>query len=104
MGRIREVNYKDYIQDFSNRAKKILEEFSKCDPSNKLNVTALLSVATSSFVIPFERLKESHPFNNRILFKEIASRIDEELKKNVSDSTLINKSELWRTKTYQNLV
>ena len=98
MGRIREMNYKDYIQDFSNRAKKILEEFSKCDPSNKLNVTALLSVATSSFVIPFERLKESHPFNNRIPFKKIASRIDEELKKNVSDSTLINKSELWRTK------
>lgn len=92
------MNYKDYIQDFSNRAKKILEEFSKCDPSNKLNVTALLSVATSSFVIPFERLKEFHPFNDRILFKEIASRIDEELKKNVSDSTLINKSELWRTK------
>lgn len=95
------MEYKDYITDFSSRAKKVLEEFSKCDPTNDLNVTALLSVATSSFVIPFERLKESHPFKDKIKFDRIVSRINIELKKNIPDSKLINNPSQWMTKNLQ---
>lgn len=82
------MEYKDYIICFSTRAKKVLEKFSECDPKNELNVTALLSVATSAFLIPFERLKDTHPFGDRSSFETIASRVDAENKKKFENSEL----------------
>lgn len=99
------MEYKDYITDFSDRAKKVLEKFSKCDTNNELNVTALLSIATSAFVIPFERLKKEHPFMDRKNFETIGKKIDDEQKENAKNSSLFS-GESWKiiTDTNKNFI
>lgn len=92
------MEYKDYVTCFANRAKEVLEKFSECDKENELNVTALLSVATSAFVIPFERLKEEHPSGDRKDFKYIADKIDVVLSKNISNSELTKGLLSWKIK------
>lgn len=84
------MDYKDYITDFSSRAKKVLEKFSECDRDNELNVTALLSVAMSAFVIPFERLKESHPSGDEKKFEKIADELKKALDCGFKDSRLFS--------------
>ncbi|MDD3769192.1 MAG: hypothetical protein PHV10_01125 [Sulfuricurvum sp.] len=80
------MEYKNYITCFAYRSKKVLEKFSACDATNELNVTALLSVAASAFVIPFERLKKDHPFGDGAAFSEIGTKVKGVLEINFGDS------------------
>jgi hypothetical protein len=90
------MEYKDYITCFANRSKKVLDKFSVCDPDNELNVTALLSVATSAFMIPFERLNTEHPFGDSATFEKIVSKVDDEKKKKIVNHSKLFCGDSWK--------
>lgn len=89
------MQYKDYIVDFATRSKRVLDKFSKCDLKKELDVTAILSVATSAFVIPFERLKKGHPSGDgEKAFEKIADEIKKALDSGFGESQLFSKTAL----------
>jgi len=49
--------YKDYTIDFSSRCKKIIDLYYKNSKEKELDVSFLLMIASSSFVIPFEKIR-----------------------------------------------
>ncbi len=48
--------YRNFIQDFPSRCKRILDDFFTDATQNDLEVTLLLNVAASAVIVPFERL------------------------------------------------
>ena len=64
------AQYEDYICAFAGRCIGILEDFWLAAEEQKREVTLLLMVATSAFVIPRERTQPNHPDSDSEFFKE----------------------------------
>ena len=88
--------FKNFVQDFPKRCTDILNLFGHEAEMKDREVTLLLSVATPSLIIPFERLhKANHPSNDLIRFKAASEQLNTELKKKCKDSCL------WTNQTWQ---
>ena len=79
-------SYSNFISDFPQRCEEILSRYFANAHKINREVTLLLSVATTGFVIPFERLrrqeKHSHPMGDRERFFQAALRLDKILDQN----------------------
>ena len=67
-----------------------------CCGKNDREITLLLSIASLSLMIPFERLKDKHPFGDYEKFAEIKEKVDCELGKCVEKSDLFNEKWLYK--------
>jgi hypothetical protein len=73
--------YCDFVLDFPKRCLDLLDLFGPKAQAVDREVTLLLSVAATGFVIPFERLlpKDTHPATESKDFREFARQLDREL-------------------------
>jgi len=73
--------YTNFVSDFPERCNDILKSFVERAHGRNLEVTLMLSVASTGFVIPFERLRfkdeSAHPSRDRERFREAARKLDE---------------------------
>lgn len=79
------MNYKDYTKDLPGRCQEILAESEKCKIYKKYDVTILLSLTATSFLIPYERTKKNHPL-------EDTSECELSIDSKISKSNLFNLS------------
>lgn len=56
-------NYQDYIKDFPLRCREVLDRFREPSKLMEREVTFMLSIATTGFVVPFERLRVDEYMN-----------------------------------------
>jgi hypothetical protein len=83
-------DYEDIIQGFGLKCKRILELFYKDAQINDVEVTLLLSVATSGLTIPMERLNPSHPSGDAQKFVAAKKAYDDLKRTNFIGSILWN--------------
>lgn len=98
--------YKNFIQDFPNRCKDVLEAFRVSASATDREVTLLITAATPCLLLPYGRLhEEKHPSQDRDNILNEASTFDIELSKECGKSCLLNgfKDEDWRYKKLNNL-
>lgn len=65
--------YKNFIQDFPLRALEILDRHFDSEQINNREFTLLVTIATSAFIIPFERLRAEpieHPAGDAAKYKK----------------------------------
>lgn len=85
------AEYKNYIQDFPNRVSQLLDAFYDDEAKQLklkdgieitgLEVTLLVSLATSGFIIPFERLKNhKHPSGDAEKFNDAKQQFNQLMK------------------------
>jgi len=83
--------YRDFVKDFPQRCSRLIGDHQK-SAWKGLEVTLLLSVFASGFVIPFERLRPrrtgAHPSDDRRKFPEFAATVDRLMKGMFADSPL----------------
>jgi hypothetical protein len=91
--------YTNYVQDFPNRCKEILETFTYCAQKIKLEVTLLLTVTTPCIILPYERLqKGAHPSKDHEKFDKAKKTLDDKLKDTCGKSGLWSTPNAWRFK------
>ena len=98
--------YKNFIQDFPNRCREVLEAFRVPALAMDREVTLLLTAATPCLLLPYGRLhEEEHPSNDRENIVSETSTFDIELQKECGKSCLLSefKDEDWRYKKLDNL-
>jgi len=73
-------NYTNYIKDFPSRCQDILKRYEKQSNLLGREVTLMLAIATSGFIIPLERLKpgseHSHPSRDRDKHRDAQKEFD----------------------------
>lgn len=76
-------NYSNFIQDFPGRCLKILKQHFIGAKQNDLEVTLLLTIASSGLIVPFERLKTGttkrptqHPLGDVQRYSDASLRLD----------------------------
>ena len=75
-------NYNDFIHDFPDRCHEILEISLQNVEIKKRDVTLALMVASTAFVIPFERLhSEAHISKDNVKFYDTAEKLKDLLNK-----------------------
>ena len=86
------TNYNNFIQDFPTRCCEILDQYETDALSRGREVTLMLAMAASGFVVPFERLcpQEGSPYYDRRDYTKAASQFDRLCVKNFLNS------ELWK--------
>jgi hypothetical protein len=81
--------YRDFIHDYPSRCRRLLDEHFKNAQRNDLEVTLLLSVASSGLIVPYARLSEdAHPARDADRFAEAKTNLDELLDDDFLDSKL----------------
>jgi len=98
--------YNNFVRDYPTRCNQLLNKFFKDAGENNLEVTLLLSMAASGFVIPYARLSESaHPTKDAESFKVAKDKLDAELKKPFLASELWGKDrpDSWRFGQLENI-
>ncbi len=71
--------YENFIRDYPKRLKTILDTQYETAREQGLEVTLMLTVASSGLIVPFERLKKRnvpHPTKDRERFEVAAERLD----------------------------
>lgn len=64
--------YKNFINDFPRRCREVLDFSEKSAHLKRREVTLTLIVASSGFVIPYERLKPMHPSGDNNTYSNAA--------------------------------
>lgn len=80
--------YRDYIVDFPGRCLDILKHIEPHAKKRDREVTLMLMVASSAFLIPRERLEKAHPSQDSVRFGKTLSRFKEALNARWSKSSL----------------
>jgi hypothetical protein len=75
------TGYRNFIEDFPRRCRDILDIAGKPALSRGREVTLILMVASTGFVVPYERLKPDsrwgdHPSGDRKRFADAAGRLE----------------------------
>ena len=69
--------YRNFIQDYPGRCRRLLLEYFKNAEQNDLEVTLLLNIASSGVIVPFARLSEdAHPSGDATRFKDAKDKMD----------------------------
>jgi hypothetical protein len=72
--------YRNFIQDWPERCRRLLLLNFKNAKRNDLEVTLLLSIAASGLIVPYARLSEAaHPSGDAARFEEAKNRLDQVL-------------------------
>lgn len=79
--------YRNFVKDFPGRCNELLSSSKKSARYPGHEVTLMLAVASAGFVIPFERLRNDHPFNDRKTVENI-KKYNQSLSKDVCESCL----------------
>jgi hypothetical protein len=74
--------YKNFVSDFPERCRELLDRFDAGSRLARREVTLLLCVATSAIAVPYERLrprskKWEHPFRDRERYVDAARKFKE---------------------------
>lgn len=84
--------YQDLVEDLPKRCLKVLEKCSPVAEREGVEVTLMLMVASTGFLIPFERLRpqgnHDRTAHDRKVFSQKASRLSELFNANFLTSTL----------------
>lgn len=80
--------YKNFINDFPRRCREVLDFSEKFAHLKQLEVTLTLIVASSGFVIPFERLDSKHPSRDNETYSNAACALNKILDQPFKDSPL----------------
>lgn len=80
--------YKNFIQDFPTRCGEILESYQKRATFQGREVTLMLSIASAGFLVPFERIKASHPSGDAFRYSNISTEIKALFKTKFNESKL----------------
>lgn len=84
--------YRDFIHDYPSRCRRLLDTHFTNARENDLEVTLLLSVASSGLIVPYARLSEdAHPARDADRFGEAKGKLDRVL------GAPLLASELWDT-------
>ncbi len=67
--------YRNFVVDFPNRCLELLDHYEADAATQEREVTFLLLVATSAFVVPFERLKDGHPSKDSLQLEGASVRL-----------------------------
>ncbi len=99
--------YHNFVQDFPLRCKSLLGQFGPQARISNREVTLLLAVATSSLIVPFERLsKDAHPSRDIERFAEASDKLALELDSESQNSKLWQSfsGDDWRYKQLNGLI
>lgn len=88
--------YRDYIVDFPKRCLNILDHFEPQAKKRDQEVTLMLMVASSAFLIPQERLNKDHPSQDLVQFEKTLPRFMKELKTKWGKSSLSRNVAEWQ--------
>lgn len=78
--------YKNYVQDFPNRCKRVFMEAYKLVETRKLDVTFMISIAAVGINIPYERLmKDDHPSGDAEKYREASNNFKDACSGRFSD-------------------
>lgn len=73
--------YRNFIQDYPARCRRLLQNYFENAKENDLEVTLLLNIASSGLIVPFARLTDkAHPSDDAARFVEPKARLDQVLK------------------------
>src|ERR1035441_2897027 len=105
-------NYRNYVEDFPNRCKSILELAGPVAEEQGLEVTLLLMVASTALTVPYERLKPEDKYiqpmqeRDRRGFPQAAIDLKELLNKPFLSSPLWNTGSVssWKGDTLSTVV
>lgn len=87
-------NYDNFVSDFPRRCLELLRGFEKSRDFQKREVTLMLSLATSSIIIPYERLRGSesnhlgHPSRDWEKYPPVKESLDDLLQQPFIESAL----------------
>lgn len=98
--------YANFIQDYPQRCKKLLESFSKNAKMKDLEVTQLLCISTSGIIVPYNRLSDKcHPAADSSRFKDAKEHFVKILDRNFVGSELwsFHNAGSWRFSELKNL-
>lgn len=91
--------YSNFLQDFPTRCFEVLDNYFEHARDNDLEVTLILSIATTAFVIPFERLrpppKDLVSFDREI-YVEARQKFDRFVNRKFRGSELWTKGTSWK--------
>lgn len=91
-------NYTNFIQDFPSRSLAILKDnFDRTKASGR-EVTLMLSIASTAFIVPFERLKadpEKHPANDVEKYKKAKEKFSDMINEKFLSSELCGGRKSW---------
>ncbi len=91
--------YRNFIQDYPIRCRRLLSIYFKGARENNLEVTLLLNIASSGLIVPYARLSEgAHPSGDSAHFKGAKDNLDKILNAPFLSSELHPKKEpqSWR--------
>lgn len=82
--------YSNFVNGFASRSLELFDELKGDAEAIELEVTFLISIATSSFVMTYERMKNKNPSSDYITFPQTKRNLDNELNTSIKDSSLFN--------------
>lgn len=81
--------YMNFIQDFPTRCGEILESYQKRATFQGREVTLMLSIASSGFLVPYERIRAKHPSGDASRYNKICTEIKSLFNTKFNDSSLL---------------